>query len=212
MEKQGCTIPCQIITQTFGLFRKSLGCTRRIATWKRPFSRKLWVVLAEQPCGAGLFREKPGCCRPQQRGSSLFHGFRGISRLQQRQNGLLGTGVPRSLPSATQKWAEFRSPAPSRPAPCVTPRPTSHVPAPRPCPTCPLRVRRPTHVPPRVVHVLCAVLLAVLPTLCSDFFDFPQICATRPREVVFFWLKEGRQGDLRQRNAIDAGRPANVQR
>ena len=44
------------------------------------------------------------------------------------------------------------------------------------------------------------------------FFDFPQICATRPRQAVFFWLKEGRQGDLRQRNAIDAGRPANVQR
>ena len=47
---------------------------------------------------------------------------------------------------------------------------------------------------------------------CSDFFDFPQICAMRLREAVFFWLKEGRQGDLRQRNAIDAGRPANVQR
>ena len=46
----------------------------------------------------------------------------------------------------------------------------------------------------------------------SDFFDFPQICPMRPREAVFFWIKEGRQGDLRQRNAIDAGRPANVQR
>ena len=57
--------------------------------------------------------------------------------------------------------------------------------------------RTPAHAPARV---------------CSDFFDFPQICAMRPREAVFFWLKEGRQGDLRQRNAIDAGRPANVQR
>lgn len=54
--------------------------------------------------------------------------------------------------------------------------------------------------------------LAPLPPAYSDFFDFPQICAMRPRKAVFFWLKEGRQGDLRQRNAIDAGRPANVQR
>ena len=95
MEKQGCTIPCRIITQTFGLFHESSGCTR----------------------------------------------------LQQRGNG------------------RFRARWLAPPAPA-----------------------------------------------CSDFFDFPQICAMRPREVVFFWLKEGRQGDLRQRNAIDAGRPTNVQR
>ena len=28
MEKQGCTTPCRIIAQTFGLFREGLGCTR----------------------------------------------------------------------------------------------------------------------------------------------------------------------------------------
>ncbi len=32
----------------------------------------------------------------------------------------------------------------------------------------------------------------------SDFFDFPQTCAIWPSKAVFFWLKEGRQGDLRQ--------------
>ena len=71
---------------------------------------------------------------------------------------------------------------------------------------------------PRDIAAPSLPLSALLPVphapalACSDFFDFPQICAMRPREAVFFWIKEGRQGDLRQRNAIDAGRPANVQR
>lgn len=39
MEKQGCTILCRIITQTFGLFRANPGLYSPAAARKRPFSR-----------------------------------------------------------------------------------------------------------------------------------------------------------------------------
>lgn len=128
--KRGSAASSQNITQTFGLFRESLGCTRL-----------------------------------QQHGNDRFRGPGGM------------------------------------PCPC----PRARLPAPAGLPAPPRRHTR--------WHVNClrARRLAPLPA-CSDFFDFPQICAMRSRGVVFFWLKEGRQGDLRQRNAIDAGRPANVQR
>lgn len=38
MEKQGCTIPCRIITQTFGLFRANPGLYSPAAARKRPCS------------------------------------------------------------------------------------------------------------------------------------------------------------------------------
>ena len=97
------------------------------------------------------------------------------------------------------------------------PAPVVRIPRPRPASLCrrptPPRASRPTStpVPPHCTPRPRPRTAPHAPA-CSDFFDFPQICAIWPSKAVFFWLKEGRQGDLRQRNAIDAGRPANVQR
>ena len=106
------------------------------------------------------------------------------------------------------------------------PRDIASPPLPSSAPRAPLTLsassapRAPEGVPARTPLVLAGVppprpprpRPAPVAPARSDFFYFPQICTTWPSKAVFFWIKEGRQGDLRQRNAIDAGRPANVQR
>ena len=140
----------------------------------------------------GLFRESLGCTRLQQRGNSRVPApctlRLAVVPVPIDETDALKLGVGLDL---LVNPADVGSPGAFESARlCLRAR--------RPAPTgLPAPPRPPTRAPAPA---------------CSDFFDFPQICATRPREAVFFWLKEGRQGDLRQRNAIDAGRPANVQR
>lgn len=180
MEKQGCTILCRIITQTFGLFRANPGLYSPAAARKRPFSRTRRDTL--------LVPRRENSRVPVPRNICLAVASVPINETDAFQ---LGVGLDLLV-----NPADVGSPGAFEGA----------------CPC--LCARRFAPAGSRLLAYLRfrARRLAPLPPACSDFFDFPQICAIRPRQAVFFWLKEGRQGDLRQRNAIDAGRPANVQR
>ena len=179
MAKRGSAASSQIITQTFDVFRESLGCTRlqQRGNNRVPMPGTLRLAVVPVPIdetdalkfGVGLDL----LVNPADVGSP---GAFESARLCLCARWPAPTGLPAPpRPPARACWPTC---APALASLLVPPRPSACVPAPA----------------------------------CSDFFDFPQICAMRPREAVFFWLKEGRQGDLRQRNAIDAGRPANVQR
>ena len=158
----------------------------------------------------GLFRKSSGCARLQQRGNNRVP-MPGTLRLAVApvpidETDALKLGVGLDLlvnPADVGSPGAFES---ARLCLCARwPAPTGLPAPPRP----PARACWPTCAPASAGSRPPARAPA---PACSDFFDFPQICAMRPREAVFFWIKEGRQGDLRQRNAIDAGRPANVQR
>lgn len=204
MAKQVSTASGQVIAHTFGLFRKSSGCARlqQRGNNRVPMPGTLRLAVAPVPIdetdalkfGVGLDL----LVNPADVGSpGAFESARPCLRARRPAP----TGLPAPpRPPARACWPTC---APAFASLLVPPRPLA-------CP-------RPRAPAPAPSHPLACPLPACLPTrapapACSDFFDFPQICAMRPRKAVFFWLKEGRQGDLRQRNAIDAGRPANVQR
>lgn len=203
MEKQDSTAPGQVIAHTFGLFRESLGCTRlqQRGNSRVPAPCTLRLAVVPVPIdetdalklgvGLGLLVYPADVGSPGAVESACLC-LRALRPAPWRV--FVHVGHADDLGKRTRKLASWYACAPAS---------TGLLAPPRPCPVpshplaCPL--------PPR--PLACAPAPA-----CSDFFDFPQICAIRPRQAVFFWLEEGRQGDLRQRNAIDAGRPANVQR